>query len=114
MTIVCKRLRLHLGICCIFVLKWLALLVHYVGVLYICLQRFAGGLLLLVGGLSTLAFSLCIYHRSGLKWFAMCVHAIGMWMQMLAKLCFWFVVACLWFDTGGFIVASMIGLYRNC
>ena len=47
---------------------------------------------------------MCIVDRFGLKSYAFCVHVVGVWMHMLAKLCWWIVVACLWFvKAGGFI-----------
>ena len=53
----CQRWRFHVGIYAKFDLTWLALGVHSVGVLMICLQSVVAGLLLLVAVLSQLAFS---------------------------------------------------------
>ena len=55
-------------------------------------------------------FHFCIFDRFRLNIRAICVHVVGMWKHMLAKLCWWIVVACRWFVKCGFIGASMIGL----
>ena len=54
-------------------------------------------------------FHLCMYDGFLVQWSAICVHFVGMWMHnMLAKLGWWIVVACLWLvQTGALICVSM-------